>query len=339
MSADGVLPENIWHDLLNLAKNRQMDLDELYNYLRPDAIKLFQRTTRTIDELRALTPKDEAYLNFLRKALIIPDADIAPQLACLQRIRRLLAVQQGNFEPIAIDETLHPDENAYYQAHVIYKSTQKKSSVTSKPEPGELLLTNKFLYFKRAQASCIYIKWQKILKAVQVTADCIALDAVNAPGTGYYTVAIEHDPEMLQAYMEILIKRAKHRLTPGAQTRLQWQLALETPTSQYDSLAERAFLECWQKDNPHTSLTPQYRIQITENKVYKVNFAHLPTRTIIEIAGFADYNRPTQITYDYRRQREIEALGWTIIHFSGQQLREDPFSCARDAKAIIQKKL
>jgi len=62
---------------------------------------------------------------------------------------------------------------------------------------------------------------------------------------------------------------------------------------------------------------------------YRVDFA-IDNRLVVEIDGY-QYHRQTrdQLVYEYRRDRELTMLGWTVIHFGGIEVWEDPEGCAR----------
>jgi very-short-patch-repair endonuclease len=64
---------------------------------------------------------------------------------------------------------------------------------------------------------------------------------------------------------------------------------------------------------------------------YRVDFA-IDNRLVVEIDGYL-YHRQSrdQLVYEYRRDRELTMLGWTVIHFGGIELWEDPEGCARQA--------
>lgn len=76
---------------------------------------------------------------------------------------------------------------------------------------------------------------------------------------------------------------------------------------------ELAFYRSW---FALTRTGPQFEIEFQHPvKQYFLDFAHLPTKTAIELDGMKGHSTPADIEKDRRRQREIEAEGWRFIRF------------------------
>jgi very-short-patch-repair endonuclease len=60
---------------------------------------------------------------------------------------------------------------------------------------------------------------------------------------------------------------------------------------------------------------------------FRVDFAHVESRTVIEIDGQPHHSKRHDRTRDYARQHAIEDLGWTFIRFTGSQVFADPLAC------------
>jgi very-short-patch-repair endonuclease len=76
------------------------------------------------------------------------------------------------------------------------------------------------------------------------------------------------------------------------------------------------------KDQDTYHLTPQYPVPSPwPNYTYYLDYAYIPTMTAIEIDGAAYHSTPEQLTRDQERQQYLESLGWTVIRFSGSEVR------------------
>jgi very-short-patch-repair endonuclease len=80
----------------------------------------------------------------------------------------------------------------------------------------------------------------------------------------------------------------------------------------FESPLEDYFWKVWRVIIPDVTLIPQYKINN-----YRVDFAHLSTKTAIELDGKEFHTKPDQQVRDKLRQEEIEQQGWRFIRFSG----------------------
>lgn len=80
---------------------------------------------------------------------------------------------------------------------------------------------------------------------------------------------------------------------------------------------------------PLVGLVPQYPIGR-----YFADFALPDQKISIELDGFETHHSTTDITNDRKRQREIEALGWRVIRFGGQEVHQDAGECVRQAAEL-----
>lgn len=97
----------------------------------------------------------------------------------------------------------------------------------------------------------------------------------------------------------------------------------------FDSPLEEFFWENWKKKG-RIVLMPQYRIG-----QYRVDFAHIPTKTVVELDGKQYHSRSYQIFNDKRRQAEIEQQGWRFIRFTGAQVFSDIDECIIDTLQFL----
>ncbi len=108
-----------------------------------------------------------------------------------------------------------------------------------------------------------------------------------------------------------------------------------TPWEPPTSYQENRFHSFWNKytSNSNARLRPlerQYKIG-----PYYADFAHIESKTVIEIDGTAYHSTPEQIKRDQRRQAYIESLGWYVVRFTGQQTQHDPVRSVYKARAVI----
>jgi REase_MTES_1575 len=79
-------------------------------------------------------------------------------------------------------------------------------------------------------------------------------------------------------------------------------------------------------------LIPQYEVL---GGKYRLDFAHLATKTAIELDGFDSHGSADDIANDRKRQREIERLGWSFIRFGGKEVLKDTVTCVLETKNYI----
>lgn len=89
---------------------------------------------------------------------------------------------------------------------------------------------------------------------------------------------------------------------------------------------EQAFSVAFRQVAPDTELSFQHPVLN-----YRLDFAHVPSMTAIELDGLKGHATPTDIEKDRRRQRAIEGEGWSVIRFGGREVTTDPRRCALEA--------
>lgn len=103
----------------------------------------------------------------------------------------------------------------------------------------------------------------------------------------------------------------------------------------FESPLEEAFWQAWiVKGCTSKELTPQYKIGR-----YRLDFAHIPTKTAIELDGFTYHNDEKSFLSDRQRDRELSAAGWQVIRFGSKELQENIGKCVEQAYKIITSKL
>jgi very-short-patch-repair endonuclease len=83
------------------------------------------------------------------------------------------------------------------------------------------------------------------------------------------------------------------------------------------------------KLRPLAGLVRQYKVG-----QYRLDFA-LPRQMIgIELDGYRTHSSTRAIASDRQRQRWLEAQGWYIIRFGGQEVFDDVDGCVREAASL-----
>lgn len=111
---------------------------------------------------------------------------------------------------------------------------------------------------------------------------------------------------------------------------LGWEVFPET----FDSPLEAMFAEEWRAQSLHL-LYPLISQQPIKNGAYRIDFAFPRYQVGFELDGYTYHSDRDAFTRDRRRQREIEALGWHIIRFSGDELRQNITACVREAARFL----
>jgi very-short-patch-repair endonuclease len=101
---------------------------------------------------------------------------------------------------------------------------------------------------------------------------------------------------------------------------------------QQESPAEAAFWHAWTIRHNRIQLEREYSVG-----PYRLDFAHLETKTAVEIDGMLGHSSPDDISKDRARQREIERQGWRFIRFGAKEVFHNPGQCAREVEQFIRR--
>jgi len=93
---------------------------------------------------------------------------------------------------------------------------------------------------------------------------------------------------------------------------------------------EEAFYEAWCLLYPDIPLERQHRIS-----KYRVDFAHVEAKIVIELDGQAFHSHKRDRNRDYMRQHTIEDQGWYVLRFTGSQVWNDVEFCVKLAYSRI----
>ena len=98
----------------------------------------------------------------------------------------------------------------------------------------------------------------------------------------------------------------------------------------FGSAIEEYFWKAWRTTFSDFSLSPQYQIGN-----YYVDFAHIPTKTAIELDGKPYHSTPYQKANDEARQKNIERLGWHFLRFEGKDIYYHVDKCIIDTLRFL----
>lgn len=77
-------------------------------------------------------------------------------------------------------------------------------------------------------------------------------------------------------------------------------------------------------------LTPQHVVGR-----YRLDFADPGRMLAIEVDGLAYHNGQESFIKDQRRQRDLQALGWTVVRFAAKEVLDDPSACLREVARLV----
>lgn len=97
-----------------------------------------------------------------------------------------------------------------------------------------------------------------------------------------------------------------------------------------ESPAEEAFWAAWRAGGG-PDLAVQHEVL---GGRYRLDFAHLASRTAIEIDGLAYHNGQTAFQRDRERDRRLTAAGWRVVRFTAKEVFANGAKCAAEALAF-----
>lgn len=86
-------------------------------------------------------------------------------------------------------------------------------------------------------------------------------------------------------------------------------------------------------------LHPQFDVEC-EQTIYRLDFAVPEALVAIELDGHEFHEKTKeQVTYRNTRDRRLQALGWTVLHFSGSELFKGEAAVVSSVIEIVEAKL
>jgi very-short-patch-repair endonuclease len=107
-----------------------------------------------------------------------------------------------------------------------------------------------------------------------------------------------------------------------------------TFNSHIEELFWRRWLDLYPGNDCSIPLEPQYQVGR-----YRIDFAHIESKTAVELDGHASHSSPDAIAHDRKRQRELEAQGWHVIRFGGKEIVQDVKRCVSEVVHILVKRV
>jgi very-short-patch-repair endonuclease len=156
-----------------------------------------------------------------------------------------------------------------------------------------------------------------------------------------FNVVSKH-PAFTEDYRKLVLRRYTcawedflllHELT-HSEARAAQSLVPTVQRPEFESPIERLFWEEWQRQGGSATLDLAYQYR-PANTPYRVDFAHVSTKTAVELDGYEYHSSKEQFTHDRKRQRELERLGWRFIRFSGSELMRNPEACFSEALDFV----
>jgi very-short-patch-repair endonuclease len=102
----------------------------------------------------------------------------------------------------------------------------------------------------------------------------------------------------------------------------------------FESPIEGMFWEAWQEQGGANILDLTYQYQI-KDMPYRVDFAHLPSKTAIELDGHDYHSSKEQLRRDKKRERDLARHGWRVIRYTGSDIYANPAYCFKEVLEII----
>jgi very-short-patch-repair endonuclease len=126
------------------------------------------------------------------------------------------------------------------------------------------------------------------------------------------------------------LEQVAEQVAESARVAFQILLALQTET-RFESRIEERFWKFW---DHRLQLVPQYSIG-----PYRADFAHVPSKTIIELDGAAWHSSPEAIAHDTVREAYLRNQGWSVIRFTGAEVLHQIDTCMTLTIAHIQSRM
>ncbi len=143
-------------------------------------------------------------------------------------------------------------------------------------------------------------------------------------------VVSPHEYEPSQAWFVVAAARGNRYWASDPAEALHYLTPPAEPA--FDSPAEEAFWAAWGKVPYAPRLECQHEVL---GGRYRIDFAHLPTRTAIEIDGYSYHNDKSRFQRDRKWDRVMEAAGWVTLRFAAVEVFNNGAKCADEVKAAI----
>lgn len=111
----------------------------------------------------------------------------------------------------------------------------------------------------------------------------------------------------------------------------QWQAATNR------SNAEISFERLWQQiAKLRTTWKPDFYFHPDRN--WRTDFAIPSIRVAVEIEGFG-HKITARFNEDIEKYNMMQEEGWTLLRYTPQMLRDDPYSCIQQVERVVLRKM
>jgi very-short-patch-repair endonuclease len=164
-----------------------------------------------------------------------------------------------------------------------------------------------------------------------------SLDAPLWVGTATAIQMREEEPiEAGSQYVNLVqrtfqVRGGKDELYRGRRRRDKTAQPVPTPGASdvFDSTIEAIFAEAWKRTT---------KLEVVSQHLvlgYRLDFAHLPTRTAIELDGYYYHADPERFRKDRQRDRALAAQGWRVVRFAGDEVLANVERCVEETIRLI----
>ncbi len=349
---DGIITQQEWASLSWNAAANELDLAEALAFIRDDALRFITRSIDQATEDGFVSYEEERSIRHLLRLLAIPPVVAAPLEARLGWLITFTRIRQGEFIPITASLSLEPEEIAYFEILATLiplslstsavprkKGTTEEASrlVSARRElapsspiaptpqgPALMVATNRRLIFHNNSvlpySQIAYFKVEQGRVELQIA------------GSSERFHLLVNDPAMVKAALVVIARVSRQAAFESNPTRY--------PEGHLPSPIESSFFKVWEEYSSQQvqkiELSPEYEVFRGR---YRVDFAHLPTKTAIELDGFNAHSNTTQIAKDRKREREIREAGWEFLRFGGQEIKRDVAGCVAEVYHKIARSL
>jgi Protein of unknown function (DUF559) len=332
---DGVISETEWRALTAMAKQSGLDLDEALAFIQADAINFIGNTIETAAEDGFISDEEERNIYNLLILLAIPEQPATELKQKLELLKVLTKLRQGDL-PVTIPRMpLPPGE-------VLHIEMSASDGATG--SNGYLMATDKRLFYS-SPLTKFGGKWQDIQNTL-VYGNTLE---VKLNGSAMVHSFRLQDAALFKAVLDRLIQLAvrsalsaefKLKKQTGALKPRQSNWRTNLPQNHTPSPAEKSFIAAWDEYSASQpgkiELMPEYEVL---GGRYRMDFAHPPSKTAIELDGFVAHSSAQQIANDRRREREITGLGWRFVRFGGKEINRDVYGCVAEAYRFISQRI
>ncbi len=336
---DGIITQEEWATLTRSAANNGLGLDQALAYIRPEAVNFISQTIDLAAEDGFISYDEERNVYQLINLLALPPEHAAPLQQRLQWLKTLTQIRQGELPSIDPHIALNSGEIAHFEIQALLEghnglpgwlvATNRRLVYSGKPYNFEIELSNVRSVF--ASSNKVEIQ----LVAAKISHSFITSDAALVKPAIEMLIKLNQRVALAKKFTNTLAAKLENAKEPQKVAPSSAKKGSHLP-----SPIEKLFFETWEIYNQHQplviTLVPEY--QVFDAK-YRVDFAHVETKTAIELDGFQAHSSTEQIAKDRRREREIRNTGWEFIRFGGKEINQNVYGCVGEIYDKIHRRI